>query len=435
MIGIYLLTIITETLKLVLLFHGLLGFSYRKGYYKYALILFASVAFCMLYFIPKFDTLLLSIIIIVINLFSTQFLFYERIKILLKTYVCVSVVTVTWDNLLIQAINLLYDFDETVAASALLQQLICNAILILLIVAIWFITKRRGLLHKLNYSQLSNTVFFLFLSIAALSAYINSLAYIIYEKSNIAKPGITYIAMIILSVLFQVICITLIILFYSREQYKRLDRLREEYNEKQIDYYKTLLSQEEDTRKFRHDIRNHIICIEELLDTGKLEDAKSYIQDIHHNLGKITSVYDTGNDIINAIINYYANKGKEDHITIQVKGRITHEYNIPMMHLSTVVSNLMSNAYEAAIKVNSDLDRLIIVEIYSGSKYLELVVKNPAVTDRAKLDGRTFTTKSDKRNHGFGIQNIKEVIAKYDGELHLKDELDSVTVRVIMKTS
>jgi sensor histidine kinase regulating citrate/malate metabolism len=255
----------------------------------------------------------------------------------------------------------------------------------------------------------------------------------IYENGIPEKPGIIYGAMIVLSILFQVVCVTLIILFYSREQYKSLNRLREEYNEKQIDYYKTLLNQEEDTKKFRHDIRNHIICIEELLDTGKPEDAKNYIQDIHHSLDKIASIYDTGNDIINAILNYYVNKGKEEHVKIHVTGRILQELNIPMIHLSTIVSNLMSNAYEAAIKVNSDLDKDIHVEIRSGSKYLEFIVKNPTVTDRGKLDEKMVTTKPDKHNHGFGIQNIKEILSKYEGELQYKDDLDSVTARVVMK--
>ena len=433
MIGIYLLTIITEMIRLNIIFHGLLGFPYRKGFYKYALMSLCSVAFCLLYFIPSLNTIYLSGYIIIINLITTIFLFSESMKILLKTFICISVVTVTWDNLIMMVINFYYKFDEMIASGALLQQCLCNLLLIIILAVARIILQRRGQLHKLNYSKLSNIIYFLFLCSAALSAYINSLVYIVYENKNLEKSGITYIAMIVLSILFQIVCITLIFLFYSREQYKNLNRLREEYNEKQIDYYKTLLNKEEDTKKFRHDIRNHIICIEELLDTGKLEDAKCYIQDIHHSLERITNIYDTGNDVINAIINYYANKGEEEHVNIHVKGRILQELNLPMMHLSTVVSNLMSNAYEAAVKVNSDRDKVILVEIHSGSEYLELIVRNPAITDRVRIDDRAFTTKPDKRNHGFGMQNIKEVLAKYDGELQLKDDLDSVTVRIVMK--
>ncbi len=433
MIGIYLLTITTEILRFLLVFHGFLGFTYRKGIYKYILILIASTAFCLLRFVPELDTLYLSVIIIIINFFTTLSLFREKIKILLKIYICISVVFVTWDNLFIQVLSLFYEFNETVTIGALLQQLLCNVILIIILASTWIIIKRLGLLHKLNYSHLSYTVYFLFLSSAALSAYINSLAYIIYENMIPEKTGISYVSMIALSILFQIICVTLIFLFYSREQYKRLNRLREEYSEKQIDYYKTLLNQEEDTKKFRHDIRNHIICIEELLETGKLEDVKGYVRDIHQRLGEISCIHDTGNDIINAIINYYANKGREEHISIQVKGRILQDLNIPLMHLGTIVSNLISNAYEAAVKVDSEQNKMINIEIRSGSKYLEFIIQNPTITDRERLDERTTTSKADHKNHGFGIQNIKDVLSKYDGEFQLRDDLDHVTARVTMK--
>lgn len=284
MIGIYLLTIITEITRLIIIFHGLLGFPYRKGICKYALMLLSPVAFCLLYCIPSLNIIYLSAFIIVINLITTLFLFNESIKILLKAFICISVVTVTWDNLIIQVINLFYKIEETTAIGALFQQCLCNGIIIILLATTWLIIKRHGLLHMLNYSQLSNNVFFLFFSSAGLIAYINSLSYIIYENRIPEKTSITYVAIIVLSILFQIICITLIFLFYSREQYKDRNRLREEYSEKQVDYYKTLLNQEEDTKKFRHDIKNHIICIEELLDSGKLEDVKLYLQDIHQSL-------------------------------------------------------------------------------------------------------------------------------------------------------
>jgi two-component system, LytTR family, sensor histidine kinase AgrC len=433
MIGIYLLTIATEMIRFILIFRGLLGFTYRKGVLKYVIILSTSVAFSLLCLIPGLNTILLSCIIIVINLINTLVLFDEVYKIILKTFIGISVITVTWDNLIIQIINLFHDFDETAASEILPQQSICNSILIIALIVVWMAVRKYGLLHKLHYRQFSNTVFYLFLSIAVLSSFTNTAAFLVYEEGITMKQGITYGAMTALSILFQIVCITLIFLFYSREQDKNINKLREEYNEKQIEYYKALLNQEEDTRKFRHDIRNHIICIEELLDNGKLEDVKDYIKDIHLSLDKIASIYDTGSDIINAIINYYATKGREVNIKIQVKGRILQELNIPMMHLSTVVSNLISNAYEAAVKVPSGTDRIIQVELRSGSRYLEIIVKNPTIRDRAKLDKVLITTKRDKKNHGFGILNIKEVLTHYDGELQLKDDLDSVTIRVIMK--
>lgn len=435
MIGIYFLTIFTEVFRFYLIFHSFLGFTYRKGRYKFAFVPFSFTVFSLFHFIPDLKTLYLLLIIIAINFITTLFLYNEKLVTLTKIFIAISLVTVTWDSLFVKVISLVYNFDETITTEALFQQSLCNLIFILILVIILFVIKQFSNLHRLNYHHLSNTAFLLFLSSIALNAYINSMTYIISESGIPTNTGITYVAMILLSILFQIVCVSLIYLFYSREQYKTLNKLKEEYNEKQIDYYKALLAKEEDTRKFRHDIKNHFICIQELLDTGKTEEAQSYIRDINERLEKITGIHDTGNDIINAIINYYTNKGREDHIQIKVKGRILQELNIPMMHLSTIFSNLMSNAYEASVKLDHDLDKTIAVEIRAGGNYLEITIQNPTIENRIKLDDKFLTTKSDRKNHGFGIQNIKEILTKYDGELQLKDDLNQVTVRVIMKTA
>lgn len=40
--------------------------------------------------------------------------------------------------------------------------------------------------------------------------------------------------------------------------------INEKLLETQADYYKMLLEKEDETRKFRHDMSNHIICIDAL---------------------------------------------------------------------------------------------------------------------------------------------------------------------------
>jgi sensor histidine kinase regulating citrate/malate metabolism len=268
-----------------------------------------------------------------------------------------------------------------------------------------------------------------------MTSFIITLSRFVSDTTSQSGMEFSYLSLIVLSIIYQLICITLIFLFNSREKYKSITRIREEYNTKQVEYYKALLVQEEDTRKFRHDIRNHMICIQELLNTNNVDALKEYVKDICYNMDKIVNIYDTGSDIINAIINYYTSKGREHNILVKVKGRMRREINIPMMHLCTVVSNVMSNAYEATLKLEDGEEKTIQVEIHSGSKFFEFVVKNPTIINRAKLDNDILTSKKDKKNHGFGIRNIQEIVLKYDGEFHLIDEADSVTIKIVMKTA
>ncbi len=433
MIGIYLLAITMEILSNIVIFHSFLGYPFRKGKFKYIILSMAFLGFSLLSLIPGVPILLLLAISISISFVLALLLFNEHVRKLIIWYIPVTLTMVTWDNLFTEIIQAFHDFNEDVIADVFVRQSMSHGILILILIVLYYILKRKNILQKINRNAIPMPVYILSISGIFLTSLIISAIRVITQGARQKEVAFSYFSLIILSILIQIICVALLVLFYSREQYKNINQIREEFNKKQVEYYKALLNQEEDTRKFRHDIKNHIICIQDLLDTDKIKEAKEYMRDLYKDIDGIVSIYDTGSDIINAILNYYTTKGRENHISIVVKGYIGTELNIPMLHLSTVVSNILSNAYEAALKLDHDHDKTIQVEIRSGSKFLELSVMNPTQTKRARLDETILTSKDDKRNHGFGMRNIRDIVAQYHGEFQLIDNMDSVTVKVILK--
>jgi sensor histidine kinase YesM len=360
-------------------------------------------------------------------------LFNERPGKTFIIYVPAILAAVTWDNLIIIILDSFPIYNEDSVIGMLLQQSTCHVLLILILSLLWLILKRLNLLYKLNRNKLSKTVYFLCISGFLMSSVIISVLRAASEKVGDSNLSLYYAVIIGFSILIQIICLSLIYLFYSREQYKTVNQVIEEYSGKQIEYYKALLAQEEDTRKFRHDIKNHILCIQELLDMGKPNEAKEYIQEIYQDLSKIACIYDTGNDIVNAIINYYAAKGKEDQIRLQVKGQLHPELSIPMLHMCTIVSNLLSNAYEATMKIDPSEDKVIHIELLSGSKYFKLIVRYPIAEYQKNLSDNPQSSKADQRSHGFGIRNVKAILTQYDGEFSLAEKDNSIIATVIMK--
>ncbi len=433
MIGIYLLAITMEILCNIVIFHSFLSISFRKGKLKYILLFIAFAGFGLLSLFPNLQILYLTAISSSLSFLLTLLLYEERVKNLIILYLPVTLTMVTWDNLLTEIIEAFHDFNDDIIADVFTRQSISHGLLFLILMVLFYFLKKKGILQKINRNIIPKPVYILSISGIFMTSLIISAIRVITQDARRKEIAFSYFSLIILSILIQIICIALLVLFYSREQYKTISEMREMFNEKQVEYYKALLSQEEDTRKFRHDIKNHIICIQDLLDTEKVEEAKEYMRELYEDIDGIVSIYDTGSDIINAILNYYSTKGRENHISFQVKGYISTKLNIPMLHLSTVVSNILSNAYEAAVKLDQDRDKTILVELRSGSKYLELSVMNPTLTDRPKIEENIITSKSDRRNHGYGIRNIKEIVKQYQGEFQLIDNTDSVTVKVILK--
>ena len=52
-----------------------------------------------------------------------------------------------------------------------------------------------------------------------------------------------------------------------------------------------------------------------------------------------------------------------------------------------------------------------------------MTCENASVRIVELTDGRPLSTKSDKYNHGFGLENISRCVRKYGGELRLSSEL------------
>lgn len=232
--------------------------------------------------------------------------------------------------------------------------------------------------------------------------------------------------------------ITLIILIFSMLYYyeKICDiRISESISSmmmiRQKDYYEQLLSKEEETKKYRHDIKRTYLRMLGYCDKEQYEQLKSYI---NNELGIIDKIcrndYDVGNDTINVILNYYLMPIKEKY-EIDVSGFISEDLNIETRDLCVLFANLISNVVEAVCKIEHGKIR---IEIEQGKDYIRSVLEN-TFTGEIKYDhdGNPITSKKDKENHGIGLKNVKSIIKKYDGIMDIEVENGLFKTEVLLK--
>ena len=92
----------------------------------------------------------------------------------------------------------------------------------------------------------------------------------------------------------------------QREAFKLQAELENRYNSQQKEYFLLLLRKEEETKRFRHDILNHLLCLQDQLKRENYSDAKLYLDNVLKDLNVIREMqYDVGNEIFNVLlINY-----------------------------------------------------------------------------------------------------------------------------------
>lgn len=265
-----------------------------------------------------------------------------------------------------------------------------------------------------------------------ITAMMQYFSYVIVEKLPKGREAETGKVLVILG--GSLICMLLlaVIYYYNRMQNFQLEKeLAETQNEQQRKYFQQLLKKEEETRRFRHDIINDLLEIQHYCERQDYDKLENYLE---NTLGVIKNIskgsYDVGNDIINTILNYYFQPIK-GHYDVEVNGYMSGNISIEQRDLCTVSANLVKNAIEAVEKQEYGN---ITFTIENGKQYLLIKVENTFEGDLVLgKDGIPKTTKMDKKNHGIGFRNIKQVVQKYNGRYDIEVKGGRYLVEIFLK--
>lgn len=184
----------------------------------------------------------------------------------------------------------------------------------------------------------------------------------------------------------------------------------------------------ENTRRLKHDMKNHIMVIASYLNNNEIDEAKEYLSVVLDNLNKVYSYIQTGNSVLNYIINskleYAHNNGIEFKAEIENLGFD----KMGSVDFSAVLSNALDNAIEAEMNIDKGF---INVAILKKRNYDTILIKN-------KIEKSVLNTnpqlKSSKNSdvHGYGIKQIKEITAKYDGITDIYEENDMFCINIMI---
>ena len=203
----------------------------------------------------------------------------------------------------------------------------------------------------------------------------------------------------------------------SKAYFENVSSILEKQVNAQVDYYKKVDRLNKDLRDFRHDYRNHMICVQGLLNAQEYDEAKEYILGITLRKIVLSKEFSSGNAIANTILSDKAERAEEVGAEIQFQGIIFED--IPAVDLCTILSNALDNAIEACEKISGDEPKIISVKC-SYIKHIQFIrIGNPVAEDVKITNNAVETSKADKNIHGIGLYNIRRTVAKYEGEFEI----------------
>lgn len=182
--------------------------------------------------------------------------------------------------------------------------------------------------------------------------------------------------------------------------------------------YESLSSHMQESRRARHDFRQHLVVMEDLIDHDDKEGLRTYLREYRSQLPVDTSEVYCRNDVVNAIVSCYGDIARQNGISFEA--RIGYPEQCPVSNTDAAVlfGNLLENAVEACLRKKG------------GTKFIRLTVNQSGGGVVIVMDNSfsgTITREGDallsSKNGGLGIgtSSIKGIAQKYNGYTEFSD--------------
>ncbi len=198
----------------------------------------------------------------------------------------------------------------------------------------------------------------------------------------------------------------------------------------QEQYMTQLVNAQDSMRKFRHDYKAHMFCIDRLLLEKNYEELHEYLKHIH-DMGENYDHFQfyTEDNRLNIIINQMKDMAEREEILFDAHVAPIEITEISMCDLNMLLSNLYRNALEAAKKTS---ERRVELLIEKSRAYLKIAMQNSVIENPLIENPDFITSKPEKELHGFGMQIIRNVVEKYQGMLQIDGTDRQVKINILL---
>lgn len=188
-------------------------------------------------------------------------------------------------------------------------------------------------------------------------------------------------------------------------------------------------SAEDNMKRLQHDFKNHLIALKQMSNC-KNESFEDYVQVLEEKLEVNTEYVMTGNKILDGIINYKLqilyDSGVKVHLNIKIPDNISiNDYDVVV-----ILGNLLDNAVRA---LQEQKNGVFQMEFLYNRGTIFLHMRNSYIGEIKKNGDVYVTTKKEFNEcHGIGLNNVKRIVEKYNGEISINSQENFFDVEIIM---
>lgn len=192
-------------------------------------------------------------------------------------------------------------------------------------------------------------------------------------------------------------------------------KLRIQKEEDDALYYQMLQKQADSQQILVHDIKNHIHAIKRLAEQGETDEIVAYLSQIDKTVLSIPKTRICNEPVLNILLLRFMDDCKKADIVFFCDVRGNCLTMMDSTSITALFSNLLSNAFEAAI-LSKEKEIELTVRYSDMQAAVVILVKNSCETPPTiDINGGYTTNKKDRNKHGIGLKSIQRIVQKYQG--------------------
>lgn len=209
------------------------------------------------------------------------------------------------------------------------------------------------------------------------------------------------------------------------------ERLRQEMNLLQMEEkrYEQLQHYLQETRQLRHDFRQHLLVVEELVKAGNDEELADYVHQLTGSVGQ-PHVQLCANPAIDALAAHYDGLAASSDCSISWQFHLPADIPFAEVDLCALLGNLIDNSLTAVQSLSVGQRTVQVVVRMLTDEMLGITVRNAYLgTIRLKADG---LPESHRAGHGIGLTSVTATVERYHGSLDIKTDDGIFLVGILM---
>lgn len=172
----------------------------------------------------------------------------------------------------------------------------------------------------------------------------------------------------------------------------------------------------ENSKYIYHDFKNHMILLRNYLEREEYLKAKQYLEDIVEPLEELSNYTYCNSQVLNLVLNLKGYESNQKGIRFWTEiENISYQY-IDENDLGIIFFNLLDNAIEACEKI-VEKEKWIHVVVRNKRQMSIIKIENSIERQVVVKDGKYITEKDNKAIHGLGLQSVKTLVEKNEGEV------------------